>query len=387
MKYLKNFFKDILVVETASVLAGPAAGMFFSELGAEVIKIENPQTNGDVTRSWKLPSENNASNLSAYFSSVNWGKKSIALDLKSKYGNSIAKKIISRADIFIENFLPGEEKKYGLDYETLSKGNPKLIYIQITAFGKEDKRPGFDAILQAETGFMGMNGTAETDPIKMPVALIDVLLAHQIKEAALLALLERTQTGKGTFITSSLFQSGVASLVNQASNYLVANDIPKRKGSDHPNISPYGTVFKTKDEKEIVIAAGTEKQFINLCEVLNVPKLAHDAKFSKNHLRVKNNEELKTELRKEFAKQYCGDIIAKLKSAGVPCGMVRNIKDVFEIDSAKELIYESKKSNGEKIKGLSSISFEMNTFTKEKNILPPPNYNENEREIIERFAK
>lgn len=387
MNYLKNFFKNIIVVESASVLAGPAAGMFFAELGAEVIKIENPQTNGDVTRSWKLPSENSSANLSAYFSSVNWGKKSIALDLKSKHGNTIAKKIISQADIFIENFLPGEEKKYGLDYETLSKENPKLIYIQITAFGKEDKRPGFDAILQAETGFMGMNGTPETDPLKMPVALIDVLLAHQIKEAALLALMERSQSGKGTFITSSLFQSGVVSLVNQASNYLVANDIPKRKGSDHPNISPYGTVFKTKDAKEIVIAAGTEKQFINLCEVLNVPQLSRDKKFSKNYLRVKHNEELKGELRKEFIKHNCEEIINKLKNAGVPCGMVRNLKDVFEIDSAKQLIYNTEKQNGETKKGLSSISFEMNNFNKEKNILPPPNYNEHEKEIIERFVK
>lgn len=387
MNYIKDFFKNILVVETASVLAGPAAGMFFAELGAEVIKIENPQTNGDVTRSWKLPSENNAVNLSAYFSSVNWGKKSIALDLKSKHGNTIAKKIISHADIFIENFLPGEEKKYGLDYKTLAKENPKLIYIQITAFGKDDKRPGFDAILQAETGFMGMNGTPETDPLKMPVALIDILLAHQIKEAALLALLERTQTGRGTFITSSLFQSGVVSLANQASNYLAANEIPKRKGSDHPNISPYGTVFKTKDKKEIVIAAGTEKQFINLCAVLNVPQLAHDKRFSKNHLRVKYNEELKTELRKEFIKFNCEEITVKLKSAGVPCGMVRNIKEVFEIDSAKQLIYEGEKNSGVKIRGLSSISFQLNNFMKEKNILSPPNYNEHEKEIIERFVK
>jgi len=299
MSFLKNYFSDLVVVECASVLAGPAVGMFFAELGAEVIKIENPSTNGDVTRGWKLNSENMEDDISAYFSSVNWGKKSIALDLKTDIGKATAKKIILKSDIFIQNFLPGDEKKYALDYKSLSKENPKLIYVQITAFGEKDKRPGFDAILQAETGFMKINGTPETDPIKMPVALIDVLLAHQVKEAVLLALMKRNHTGKGSFISSSLFKSGVASLINQAANYLNAGVIPERKGSDHPNISPYGTVFKTKDGKEIVIAAGTEKHFIYLCEALNIPDLAKDERFSWNHLRVKNNEELKAILKKK----------------------------------------------------------------------------------------
>lgn len=382
MSFLKNYFSDLVVVECASVLAGPAVGMFFAELGAEVIKIENPSTNGDVTRGWKLNSENMEDDISAYFSSVNWGKKSIALDLKTDIGKATAKKIILKSDIFIQNFLPGDEKKYALDYKSLSKENPKLIYVQITAFGEKDKRSGFDAILQAETGFMKINGTPETDPIKMPVALIDVLLAHQVKEAVLLALMKRNHTGKGSFISSSLFQSGVASLINQAANYLNAGVIPERKGSDHPNISPYGTVFKTKDGKEIVIAAGTEKHFIYLCEALNIPGLAKDERFSRNHLRVKNNEELKAILKKEIIKLNAHEIIKRLEKANVPAGTVRNIKEVFEIDEAKKMVIERKLKNGRIIKGVNSISFNIRDNFNKKNMKRPPHLNEHKKEIL-----
>ena len=170
--------------------------------------------------------------------------------------------------------------------------NDRLIYADITAFGEEDERPGFDAVLQAETGFMGMNGTEASGPVKMPVALIDLLLAHQLKEALLIALIERMQSGRGSYNTVSLFQSGVASLANQAANYLVAGTVPGRTGSDHPNIAPYGTVFRTRNGDPVVLAVGTDSQFQALCEVLGIPDAAEDGRFATNQQRVVHREAL-----------------------------------------------------------------------------------------------
>ncbi|MYI98320.1 MAG: CoA transferase, partial [Gemmatimonadetes bacterium] len=242
MSSTDTLFKDLIVIEAANVLAGPAVGMFFAELGATVIKVENIRTGGDTTRQWKLPAEDEHSDVSAYFSSVNWGKRSIGVDFSIPAGYEVIVDLVRRADVFLQSFKPGDAGKFGLDYPALRGVNDRLIYADITAFGEEDERPGFDAVLQAETGFMGMNGTEASGPVKMPVALIDLLLAHQLKESLLIALIERMQSGRGSYNTVSLFQSGVASLANQAANYLVAGSVPGRTGSDHPNIAPYGTV-------------------------------------------------------------------------------------------------------------------------------------------------
>lgn len=387
MSFTQDLLKDLRVVESAAVLAGPMVGMFFAELGAQVIKIENPKTDGDITRSWKLPIEDESSDVSAYFSSVNWGKKSIGLDLTNPDELKTALSIISNADIFMQNFKPGAEKKFSLDYETLSKKNPKLIYVQISAFGEDDNRPGFDAILQAETGFMGINGPPGGEPVKMPVALIDVLLAHQIKEAVLLALFEREKTGKGSFISSSLFQSGVASLANQSANYLWANSIPIRRGSDHPNISPYGTVFKTKDKKEIVIAAGTDKQFLALCRAINANDVINDERFSTNQIRVRYNEELKSELAKHFLKYERNELIKKFRELSIPAGAIRNMAEVFDLESAKRMLFTNRDSSEHELKGVGSISFNTNFIKKKKNLSPPPHFDQHRKEILEIINK
>ena len=241
-------FKHLKVVELASVLAGPSAGLFFAELGAKVVKIENKKNGGDVTRSWKLPGEDRNKKDSAYFHSVNVNKKHLFLDLGNAKDHSRCIKEIANTDIVITNYKKGDDVKLKLSYKEIQKINPGIIYASINGFGENSSRTAYDLILQAESGFMSMNGEAGSEPLKMPVALIDVLAAHQLKEAILIALLKKQKSGKGSKISVSLFDSAVASLVNQATNWLVAGYLPKASGSLHPNIAPYGEIFKTKDK-------------------------------------------------------------------------------------------------------------------------------------------
>ena len=222
-------FSQLKVLELASVLAGPSVGQFFAELGAEVIKVENVRTKGDVTRSWKTAGEN-TDDRSAYFCSVNWGKKSIAIDLTHPEGRKIIHQLIPKIDVVIASFKPGDAVKLGVDHEVLAAINPQLIYGQITGYGSKNQRVGYDAVIQAEAGFMFMNGEPGRPSLKMPVALIDILAAHHLKEALLLSLLKRERTGRGGFVEVSLIQAAVSSLVNQATNWLVAGKMPGKLG-------------------------------------------------------------------------------------------------------------------------------------------------------------
>ena len=264
----------IKVVELASVLAGPAVGMFFAELGAEVIKIENKTTGGDVTRSWKLPSEDPAAPASAYYASVNWGKTVWMCDLQHAEDRDRVLQAIDQADVVISNFRPDAAQKLGMSYPQLSARNPRLLFGQITGFGDDDPLPAFDVVLQAEAGFLYMSGHPGGAPAKMPVALIDLLAAHQLKEGLLLALLERSQTGKGSKVSVSLYHAALASLANQATNWLIAGKIPQRMGTLHPNIAPYGELFACKDGGQIVLAVGNDRQFQQLCKTLKLDVLA-----------------------------------------------------------------------------------------------------------------
>ncbi|MDF2452610.1 MAG: CoA transferase [Bacteroidota bacterium] len=214
-------FSDLIVIELAGVLAGPSAGLFFAELGARVIKVENPKTGGDVTRSWKLHAENTNDKESAYYWSINAGKEVVFLDLTEENDRQQFCSLVSTADILISNYKLGDDVKLKVDYPTLRKLNPRLIYASINGFGKTNPRTAYDLILQAESGFMFMNGEKNAAPLKMPVALIDILAGHQLKEGILIALLERYKTQKGSEISVSLYDTAVASLANQATNWLI----------------------------------------------------------------------------------------------------------------------------------------------------------------------
>jgi crotonobetainyl-CoA:carnitine CoA-transferase CaiB-like acyl-CoA transferase len=354
----KEFFKGLKVIELAGVLAGPAVGMFFAELGADVLKIENSTTGGDMTRHWKLPSESKESTSSAYFCAVNWRKKYLFLDLTKKEDQNIALGFIKEADVLISNFKPSSAKKLGMDANQLMQLNPKLIYGQINAFADpDDESPAFDVVLQAEAGFLYINGPENGDPVKMPVALIDLLAAHQLKEAILIGLLQRERTGKGSIVATSLIESAIASLANQATNYLMANHIPQRMGTKHPNIAPYGDIYRCADEQPIVLAVGTERQFQQLCKVLDVLFLLENEKFASNTARVQYRSELNLILKEKITLKSSIDWVAIFNKNGVPVGKIRNMEAVFELPTAQNMILEEILEDGTLSKRVKTVAF------------------------------
>ncbi|MEM7037360.1 MAG: CaiB/BaiF CoA-transferase family protein [Bacteroidota bacterium] len=347
---MQDIFADLLVVELASVLAGPSVGMFFAELGARVIKVEHHKNGGDVTRSWKLETEGEG-DRSAYFSAVNWGKESVGIDLRTEKGRNLVYGLVEKADVVIASYKPGDAEKLGMDAETLRARNPRLIYADLTAYGAEDQRVGFDAIIQAETGFTHMNGSPDGPPTKMPVALMDLLAAHQLKEGILLALYGRLRSGEGAHIRTSLFQAGVASLANQATNWLVAKKIPARIGSAHPNIVPYGTAWSTRDGREIVLAVGNDAQFRRLCACLGAPEIAEDPKFRENQGRVRHRAELEAWLAAQVRSHDRDALLEALHAAKVPVGAVRDMPDVFAQPPAEAMLLQ-----GQSLTGVRSIA-------------------------------
>lgn len=383
----KTPLSGIKVLELASVLAGPSVGMFFAELGATVIKVENVITQGDVTRNWKLPKEPADTDISGYFSSVNWGKFSFAVDLCKPQGLEIIYRLTSQCDIVLVSYKPGDAEKLKVDYPTLKLHNDKVIYSHLTGYGLKNRRAGFDAIIQAESGFTYMNGEAGGPPTKMPVALMDILAAHHLKEAILLALLYRERTGKGQYIEASLFRAGISSLANQAANWLVGGAIPQRLGSDHPNIVPYGTIFNTADNKGIVIAAGTDKQFRELMVALGRCELANDPRFARNQDRVKNKAEINGIIQ-ELVQNYKREEILKiLEEKSIPAGGVFNMQEVFEVPESKEMLLHGEYESGMRISGVRSAAFSTLDLMQVSDLTPPPHYGQHTREILGSWLK
>lgn len=355
-----KFFSGLKVVEFASVLAGPAVGMFFAELGAEVIKIENKTTGGDVTRGWKHHTEPSQSPISAYWCSVNWGKEHLFLDLGDPVERQEAIELAIAADVVISNFKPSSARRMGVDAQSLRNKNPRLIYAQLSSFAdEEDESPAFDAILQAEAGFMYMNGEPDRMPVKMPVALIDILAAHQLKEAILLALLQRERTGAGATVSTSLMESALASLANQAGNYLMNSHIPQRMGTRHPNIAPYGDLFECADGQMLLLAVGTERQFWQLCNCLEISALTENADYSTNSARVQNRAALNNILSEALSKQSLDYWISHLKTNGVPAARIRDMQAVFELPEAQSMILEETTAEGILTKRMKTVAFKL----------------------------
>ncbi|MEM7108058.1 MAG: CaiB/BaiF CoA-transferase family protein [Bacteroidota bacterium] len=356
--------KELKVIELASVLAGPSVGQFFAELGAEVIKIENPESGGDVTRSWKSKDEKKA-DISAYFSCTNWGKKSLTLNLKERAGLAILYDLIKQSDLVITSYKPGDAEKLNVDYECLSSLNSKLIYAEITGYGGHVQRVGYDAIIQAESGFMHMNGQSDGPPTKMPVAVIDVIAGHHLKEAILLALILRMQNGKGRRVSVSLMDAAISSLVNQAANHLVAGVNPRRKGSIHPTIAPYGELFVTIDGKELILAVGNDKQFKGLCQILGLAHLADHKKFKDNQARVSNRNKLETYLSPKIATFTANDLMSKLNEKQIPAGVITSVAETLDQKNIEDLLLKSDRYAGLRRFAASGIEIPSH-------ILPPP---------------
>lgn len=371
-----SFFKSLKVLELASVLAGPAVGGFFAELGADVLKVENLLTGGDVTRSWRLPQETPDTDISAYFSAVNWGKHSLALDLRQPEAQEKVRALACKADIVIANYKPGDAEKLGVDYAQLSALNPTLIYAHLTGYGPDNPRSGFDALIQAETGFVHLNGEPQGPGLKMPVALMDLLAAHQMKEALLVALLERSVSGQGAYVQVGLFQSGLVSLANQATAWLVAGQEPRRMGSEHPSIVPYGTVYTTADQREVMLAVGNDRQFQQLCQFLGCPELSQDARFATNPERVKFRQVLHPLLQTQIALKTQQDLLAGLWRLGVPAGALQTVSEALAQPEAQTLLLESESG----LKGLRSLAFEPPGG---KILLsPPPHLGEHSQQML-----
>jgi crotonobetainyl-CoA:carnitine CoA-transferase CaiB-like acyl-CoA transferase len=335
---MKDALKDLLVIELASVLAGPSVGMFLAELGANVVKVEHFVAGGDVTRTWKLGSEAADDDRPAYFCSVNWGKRSLGVDLRQEEGRAVIHDLARRADIVVASYKPGDAIKLGVDARTLMALNPRLIYADLTAYGDDDPRVGFDAIIQAEAGYTYMNGQPESGPTKMPVALMDLLAAHQLKEGILLALLTRARTHTGSHVSTNLLSAGLASLANQAANWLVAGHVPQRIGSEHPNIVPYGTIYPTADGRAIVLAIGNDSQFAKLCNCLGLAELALAPAYARNADRVHNRAELNAALSAAIAMWERDTLLADLQAARVPAGPVHDMREACAQPQAQELL-------------------------------------------------
>lgn len=356
---MKQNFKHLKVIEIASVLAGPSVGLFFAEMGAEVIKIEHEKTGGDVTRSWKLPSENKNAAVSAYFSSVNWHKSYQFMDFTHEEDQVKIANLIATSDILIVNFKKGDAEKFKLDYPTLKKLNPNLIYAEITGFGHASDRVAYDLILQAESGFMSMNGTPNSGPVKMPVALIDLIAGHQLKAGILTALYSRDfKEQGGCRVSVSLYDSAIASLANQATNWLMGGHIPERIGSTHPNIAPYGELFTSKDKVTLTFAIGSDKQFQNLCQVLGKEDLADHPQFINNQVRVLNRLSLASYLQDAMGQFMAADLEKALSKKFVPIARIKNLKEVFESDEAKALIL-SETIDGVETKRVKTVVFDL----------------------------
>jgi crotonobetainyl-CoA:carnitine CoA-transferase CaiB-like acyl-CoA transferase len=314
------------VVDLSRVLAGPYCTMILADLGADVVKLERPGT-GDETRGWGPPY---AGGESAYYLSVNRGKRSCAIDLGQEEGRRLALELCTRADVVIENFRVGTAKRMGLDHAAVAVRNPGVVYCSITGFGSARRpqgRPGYDFVAQAESGLMSITGEPDGQPMKVGVAMVDVLTGLHASSAILAALHRRDRTGEGEYIEASLLDSGLAGLVNVASNALVTGAEPRRHGNAHPNIVPY-QAFRAADAW-IAIAAANDGLYQRLCEVLAAPELAADERFATNRARVENREELIPLIEERVAARPAEEWLAALDAAGVPAGKIRSVPEAF----------------------------------------------------------
>ncbi len=326
------------VVETASILAGPSVGTFLAELGAQVIKVENARTGGDVTRQWKLPAEPVEAPVSAYFSSVNHGKQHLLLDLQSPEGQARCRSLVDEADVLISNHLPAAAAKLGLDAQGLRRSNARLVHGHIIGYRDAPARPAFDVVLQAECGYISMTGLAPGALAKMPVAMIDVLAAHQLKEGILVALMQRERTGRGAYVEVSLEDAALAGLVNQASNHLMTGHVPGPVGTLHPNIAPYGELFTCSDGLQLVLAVGNDDAFGRLCGLLDLYGVAGDTRFATNTDRVRNRTALAAKLAPAMALYTRETLLVSMAHHGVPAGAVRSLNEVLSTPAARALV-------------------------------------------------
>jgi crotonobetainyl-CoA:carnitine CoA-transferase CaiB-like acyl-CoA transferase len=369
----------IRVLDLSQSLAGPACTMILADLGADVIKVEIPNK-GDMTRSWGPPF---IKGESAYFLSVNRNKKSITLNLKKEKGREILYKLSEKFDVFIENFRSGVTDKLEIDYETIQKINPNIIYCSISGFGQTGPyrdRPAYDLMIQGMSGFMGITGEPNRPPVRIGVAITDLISAMYSSIAILSALIAREKVGMGQYIDIALLDGAVSWMTYMASNYFATGEIPKRSGNSHPSIVPYQG-FKTKDEKYIILAVGNDRLWKSFCDVLGFKELAENPKFSTNPKRVENREELVSVIAKQFLTKTRKEWL-KILAEKVPCGPIYTMDEIFRDPQVlhRGMLVELDHSVAGKIKQIGIPINLAKTPAKIKS--PPPTLGEHSEEIL-----
>jgi crotonobetainyl-CoA:carnitine CoA-transferase CaiB-like acyl-CoA transferase len=333
----------VRVLDLSRIMAGPWAGQILADLGADVVKVERPGA-GDDTRGWGPPFLKDSSGAetreAGYYLSVNRGKRSITLELDKPEGQRVVRALAERSDIVLENFKVGTLARYGLGYEQLKAVNPKLIYCSITGFGQSGPRreaAAYDFMIQAMCGLMSVTGEPDEKPggcpEKVGVPIVDIMSGMYAAISVLAALARRNETGRGDYIDIGMLDVGVACLANQAMNYLVSGKVPRRTGNAHPNIQPQD-VFASRDG-HMVLVVGNDGQFAKCCEVFGRPEWASDERFAKNAGRVCNLAVLRPMIAEILLTRDTADWIARLEAAGVPCGPINTVPQVFEEEQVR----------------------------------------------------
>ncbi|MBQ1068894.1 CaiB/BaiF CoA-transferase family protein [Micromonospora sp. D75] len=312
----------VLVADFSRILAGPYATMLLADLGADVVKVESP--GGDDTRGWRPPVRDD---VSTYYLAVNRNKRSLVLDLTDPGDLTLAHRLADRADVLIQNFRPGALRRFGLDHDTLTARNARLVYASISGFGAAGGAdlPGYDLMVQAAAGLMSLTGDADGPPYKAGVAVFDVIAGLHAAVGILAALRHREETGRGQHVTVDLLSSALSGLVNHTSAHVAGAAQPHRMGNAHPSIVPYEPL-PTADG-ELVVIAGNDAQFRTLCRVLGVPELAGDARFRRNADRVAHRDELRPLLVAALSRRGSAEWFGELRAAGVPCSPINSVAE------------------------------------------------------------
>jgi len=335
----KGALDGLIVLDLTRILAGPTATQMLGDLGATVIKIENPATGGDDTRSWGppyAPMTDGRRDLSAYFMAANRNKLSVAADIAAPEGAALVRRIADHADVVVENFKPGGLEKYGLDHATLLEARPDLVYCSISGFGQTGPNralPGYDLMAQGYGGIMSLTGPAEGTPHKVGVGIADVMCGMYACIGILAALRHRDATGEGQHIDLSLVDSQMAWLINEGTNFLASGEEPKRRGNAHPNICPYD-VFACADG-HLILAVGNDGQFRRFAEALDMPDLAADPRFATNPDRLAHREELTDRISSALAKWTKRLVLERLNAVKVPVGPIHTVAEALASDQAQ----------------------------------------------------
>ena len=374
--------KDLLVVDLTRVLVGPYCTMILSDLGARVIKIEAPEIGDDSRKFGPFVKD-----YSAYFMSLNRGKESIALNLKNEDDKKIFEKILAKADILVENFKPGTLDKWGFGWKQVSKKYPKLIYASASGFGQTGplkELPAYDMVVQGMGGLMSVTGQPNSEPTRVGTSIGDITAGLFTAIGINAALYDRHKTGKGMYIDVSMLDCQIAILENAIARYLSKNEIPKPMGSRHPSIAPF-EAFKTKDSY-IIIAAGNDKLFENLCNALDLKDLIMDEKYKSNSSRSENMNELKKILEQKLINKTTNEWVKNLESLKIPCGPIFNIKEAVEnpqVEARNMIVKAYHKVIGDF--KLAGNPIKMSTYEDEKTRGDIPDLDEHREKIMKEF--